>query len=171
MHAEQGAWKHNSSDQAAFFHCSMVQSWCSCSHCHFEWCTGFSIGTLSGLQLAYTANWLFWHLSIRTNFFGNLSYSSSPVGLDHTGAQTVFTPHVHHWARGTVGGSALFHCRPATVLPVIQQSQSVLCETCLNPFSYVKHISFEDKMFSYSHLLTGATIISVFHFAYQCLIS
>lgn len=69
MHAEQGAWKHNSSDQAAFFHCSMVQSWCSCSHCHFEWCTGFSIGTLSGLQLAYTANWLFWHLSIRTNFF------------------------------------------------------------------------------------------------------
>lgn len=115
----QGAWKHNSSDQAAFFHCSMVQSWCSCSHCHFEWCTGFSIGTLSGLQLAYTENWLFWHLSIRTNFFGNLSYSSSPVGLDHTGAQTVFTPHVHHWARGTVGGSALFHCRPATVLPVI----------------------------------------------------
>lgn len=106
----------------------------------------------------------------KDQFFGNLSYSSSPVGLDHTGAQTVFTPHVHHWARGTVSGSALFHCRPETVLPVIQQSQSVLCETCLNPFSYVKHISFEDKMFSYSHLLTGATIISVFHFAYRCLI-
>ena len=65
--------------------------WCSHAHCRYFWqWTVVSMDTLNGLWLhrpVYITNCdaLFWHLSIRTNmnFFNNLSYRSSSVGLDH----------------------------------------------------------------------------------------
>jgi len=98
--------KCDSSDQATFFHCSVVQFWCSRAHCWPLWrWTGVSMGTLTGLRLCNPIrnklmNCVFWHLSIRTsiNFLSNSSYSSSSV-------------FVHHWASAThdpVAGSPLF---------------------------------------------------------------
>ena len=44
--------KHDSSDQATFFHFSVVQILCSRAHCwYFRLWTGVSMGTLTGLQL------------------------------------------------------------------------------------------------------------------------
>ena len=43
--------EHDSSDQAIFFHYSIVPFWCSCVHCWHCWCsTRDSTGTLTGMQ-------------------------------------------------------------------------------------------------------------------------
>lgn len=98
-----------SSDRAAFFHCSMVYFWCSCSH---SW-TRVSAGTLTGLLLYRTS----------ISFFSSLSYSSSSVRSNHTGQPSLPICISEPWPSTTLspvqhcsflGPLWIDHCSPGT---------------------------------------------------------
>ncbi len=73
--------KHDSSDQAAFFHCSMVQFWWLNAH-------------LGAFSCGQGSSWALYFLSIK--FFRNLSYSSSSVWSGWS-----CSSHLHQWALAT----------------------------------------------------------------------
>ncbi len=87
--------KHDSSNQATFFNCSMVQYWLSLAIAAFSGRQGSSwtLWLISSYVTWYIANnnvLCFLHLSIMVNIrcFCNLSYSSSSMWLDHTHTHT-----------------------------------------------------------------------------------
>ncbi len=105
--------KHDSLDQATFFHCSVVQFWCSRAHCwrfwrwtgqhgHPDWSAAMQPHTQQSAM-----HCVFWHLSIRTSF-NFLSYSSSFVISDHTGQPSLLLCISEPWTLMTL--SPVHHC-------------------------------------------------------------
>ena len=105
-----GKWR-DWSDQATVFYCSVVQFWCSCTHCwHFWRWTGVSMDTLTGVRLCS-------HISSRLRcivssdtFVSEQALTSAAIWataahlLDRTTLASLSSQHAYD----PVGGSPLF---------------------------------------------------------------
>ena len=124
--------KCDSSDQASFFHCSVVQFWCSRAHCRcFQQWTDVSMGTLTGLWLHSPICNKLWCTVCSDTYLLEpaLTFSAiwATVACLIRPCGPAFSPHVHQWAltahdlvaiqRSSILGPLLTctdHCRPGT---------------------------------------------------------
>lgn len=79
-------------DQAAFFHFSMLKSWCSCAHCWcFQECTGVSMETLIVLQQCSAVHSKLWY-AVHSDILNQQTFFSAmwaKVARDHTSQPSV----------------------------------------------------------------------------------
>ena len=108
--------KRDWGDQATFFHCSVVQFWCSCAHC---WCfwrwTGVSMDTLTGVRLCSSIHNKLWYTVSSDTFVSEPTLTSSAIWatVAHLLDQTMLASHSQRaWVSlgrlWPCGGSPLF---------------------------------------------------------------